>query len=70
MQCTKALDSAEPKYYTRLGGSGLELLLGFNMDARMIRGSCCGQIRSHVRRCLRYLAMSMRQYLGRYKYVI
>jgi len=50
MQCTKAFQSVEPKYYTRLGASGLPPLLGFDIDARMIRTSSCGRIPSHVHR--------------------
>lgn len=40
-QWREASDSAELKYYTRLGGTGFQFLLGFNMDAGMIRSSCC-----------------------------
>ena len=42
--------SVEPKYYTRLGASRLRPLLGFNIDARMIRTSSCGRIPNHVHR--------------------
>jgi hypothetical protein len=63
--------SVEYKYYTRLGGSGLQSLLGsFDMDGRMIRTCSYGQIPSYIHRRPRCAATNLWQCLETHEHVL